>query len=148
MMKQITEKDRALLSLLQKNARESVSSLARLLGVSRSTVQDRITRLEEEDIIAGYSVRLSDKVRLSQVKAQVMIEAEARHSAGLIDNLRTMPQVEALFTVSGRFDFMAILAASTTEEIDGLLDRIGSLPGTIRTESAIILSTKFDRRLF
>ena len=57
-----------------------------------------------------------------------------------------MPQVQLLFTVSGKYDMIAVLRAATTDRIDGLLDEIGLIDGVVDTESAIILSTKFDRR--
>ena len=47
------ERDHALINLLERNAREPVSSLARKLGLSRSTVQDRLTRLESSGVIKG-----------------------------------------------------------------------------------------------
>ncbi|MCK5574732.1 MAG: Lrp/AsnC family transcriptional regulator, partial [Sphingomonadales bacterium] len=53
--------DQKLLSLLRENARASTSALARDLGLSRSTVQDRINRLEKRGIVAGYTVRLGEE---------------------------------------------------------------------------------------
>ena len=55
----ISDAEQALLSLLRANARASTAELARQLGVSRTTVQSRIERLEQRGIIAGYGVRLS-----------------------------------------------------------------------------------------
>ena len=54
------ETDSKLLSLLKANAREPTASLARKLGLARSTVQERIARLERSGTIAGYTVRLAD----------------------------------------------------------------------------------------
>src|SRR4051794_5478855 len=50
--------DRRLLALLQANARESTATLARKLGIARTTVQERIARLQRNGTIAGYSVVL------------------------------------------------------------------------------------------
>jgi len=57
---QITDKDRELLAVLSENARMPTATIARRLGLSRTTVQARIERLEREGIIAGYGVRLSE----------------------------------------------------------------------------------------
>ena len=51
MRKAPTERDMALLRLLQENAREPVSGLARTLGVSRTAVQERINRLMRDGVI-------------------------------------------------------------------------------------------------
>ena len=50
--------DQQLLSLLRKDARTPVATLAHKLGVSRGTVSNRITKLEDSGIIVGYTVRL------------------------------------------------------------------------------------------
>ncbi|MBL8363855.1 MAG: AsnC family transcriptional regulator, partial [Comamonas sp.] len=50
----LDETDRQLLSLLQTNARESTATLARQLGLARTTVVSRIARLEREGVVAGY----------------------------------------------------------------------------------------------
>ena len=52
----LSDAEQALLSLLRDNARASTAELARQLGVSRTTVQSRIERLEQRGIIAGYGV--------------------------------------------------------------------------------------------
>ena len=57
-----------------------------------------------------------------------------------------MPQVQTLHTVSGKFDLIAQIRALTTDDIDKVLDQIGIIEGVTRTEFAIILSTKLDRR--
>ena len=57
-----------------------------------------------------------------------------------------MPEVVSLHTVSGRYDIVALVHARSPSDMDGVLDRMGTKPGVVRTESAIILSTKLDRR--
>lgn len=146
MMEGLTAKDRELLNLLKANGREPVATLARLLGVSRTTVQDRLRKLEERGVIAGYSVRLGEAVERFDLKAFVTIEIEPRRSVEVSQTLGKWPAVEQLFTVSGKFDLVAMLCASSTQELDRLLDDVGSIAGVRGTESAIVLSTKLDRR--
>ena len=50
--------DRQLIGLLLIDARASVASLAKALGVSRGTVQNRMARLSANGTIVGYTVRL------------------------------------------------------------------------------------------
>jgi DNA-binding Lrp family transcriptional regulator len=141
----LSEKDEELLALLKLNAREPVASLARKLGVSRSTIQDRLHRLESQGVIAGYSVRLTEQAEKG-IRAYVTIEAEPRRAADVARALQKLPQIETLHTVSGKFDLVAFASARTTEEMDRMLDQIGSIQGVTGTESAMILSTKLDRR--
>jgi DNA-binding Lrp family transcriptional regulator len=140
-----TEKDRQLLALLSENARASTSELARRLGLSRTTVQARIERLEREGVVVGYGVRLSDEFERNIVKAHVLITAGPKAVARVTAELAAIPEVRTLHSVSGSFDLIAIVAAQSISELDLLIDRIGELDGVERTLSSIILSTRISR---
>ena len=143
---QITGKDEELIALLKTDARMAVTELARRLGVSRTTVQDRLKRLEEAGVIAGYGVRLGQAGRTPGIQAHVALSIEPRKTHDVVRALNRLPQVETLYTVSGKYDLIAIVRAQSTEIIDRLLDDIGLVEGVTDTESSIILSTKVDRR--
>ncbi len=142
----LTQKDEELIALLKLNARESVASLARKLGLSRTTVQDRLKRLEEQRVIEGYSVKLSEQTNRGGIGAYVSLEVEPRRAVDVTGALSAIPQIGALYTVSGKFDIIALVMTRSAEHMDRLLDQIGQISGVTRTESAIILSTKLDRR--
>lgn len=141
----LTSKDRQLLTMLGENARISTSSLARQLGLSRTTVQAKIERLERDGIIAGYGVRLSEEFESGLIKAHVLITLEARALGQVTQELRGIDQVRALHSVSGSFDLIAIVAAASVSELDEIVDRIGVLAGVEKTLSSIVLSTKIRR---
>ncbi len=141
----LDSRDQRLLALLSENARASTAELARILKLSRSTVQDRINRLENRGVIAGYTVRLDHGHAVRQVWAQVMIKAEQRSQDQVISSIRKIESVRALHTTTGEFDLIARVTAATTEVLDGVLDAIGRLPGIERTKTSILLSKKFER---
>lgn len=137
--------DKDLLALLEANAREPVAALARKLGLSRSTVQDRIRRLEDRGIVSGYTVRYRDDFARRQITAHVMISLDPKHADRVVHGLRKMTGLSALHAVSGQYDLIAIIRAETTAEIDAMLDEIGRMTGIDKTMSSIVLSTKFER---
>lgn len=137
--------DQQLLALLRENARAPTAELARRLGLSRTTVQSRIERLERSGVILGYSVRTSAAHDAAQVRALVMIAAEPRLSPSIESALRRLPQVRTLHSVSGVHDFIAGVEAAGVAELDGLIDRIGALDGVERTSTAILMTTRIDR---
>ncbi|WHA40446.1 Lrp/AsnC family transcriptional regulator [Agrobacterium larrymoorei] len=141
----ITEKDRAMLSLLGDNARMPVAELARKLGLSRTTVQARIERLEAEGVISGYGLRLSESYLSGLVRAHVLITIAPKALAAVTASLSAIKEVTTLHSVSGSFDLIAILAAPSISDLDGLIDKIGALDGVERTLSSIILSTRISR---
>lgn len=145
-MVQVTPKDEELIALLKADAREPVASLARKLGLSRTTVQDRLRRLEETGVIAAYSVKLSRELDQGGMRAYVTFEAEPRRQVEVARSLARLPQIETLHTVSGKFDLIAQVKARSSEALDRLIDDMGQIPGVTRIETSVILSTKLDRR--
>jgi DNA-binding Lrp family transcriptional regulator len=145
-MVQITPKDEELIALLKSDSREPVASLARKLGVSRTTVQDRLKRLAESGVIAAYTIRLSSEVDQGGMRAFVTLAVEPRRQVEVGKQLARFPQIETLHTVSGKYDLIAQVKASSSEAMDRLIDGIGQIPGVSDIETSVILSTKLDRR--
>jgi DNA-binding Lrp family transcriptional regulator len=144
-MATLDDTDRKLLNLLRADARESVSALARKLDLARSTVQERIARLERTSIISGYTIRSGEDFAERQIAAHVMISVDPKMAASVTADLKKMPEVRSLAAISGTFDMMAEVAAETTAKIDTILDAIGRLKGVQKTMSSIVLSVKFER---
>lgn len=140
----LNDLDKRLLALLSRNARQSTSELSRILNVSRSTVQGRIKRLEQTGIITGYTTKFGKDFEKQLVTAQVQIKLFQKLTAATVKALRQMPQVKELYAVSGDYDMIAIVRAESMEELSQLLDAIGLLQGIERTNSSVILETKFS----
>ena len=137
--------DRNILGLLGADARMSVATLARRLKVARSTIQARLERLETTGIIAGYTLKLGEEARQGRLRASVLLTIEPRAQAAILSRLKSIPEVERVFTTSGRFDLLMQLAAPNTQVLDQVLDQIGALTGVKSSESLIHLSTRIDR---
>jgi DNA-binding Lrp family transcriptional regulator len=137
--------DKKLLQLLKQNARASIISLAQSVGLSRSTTQDRIKRLEQKGIIAGYTINLNETYEKHQIVAHVMISVHPKKAPIVVMGLRKMINVQTLHAIAGEYDLIAILSAETTEEVDKTIDEMGKFEGIEKTRSSIVLSTKFQR---
>lgn len=137
--------DRRLIALLQANARDSTATLARRLGVARTTVLARIARLEREGVIVGYSARLGQGQDGSAVQAYVGIVTDPKQAREVTRRLAQLPELRQLCSVSGEFDYIALLRAETTQRLDSLLDSIGEIPGVLRTTSSVVLALRVDR---
>ena len=141
----LDEIDRQLIALLQINARESVVTLARQLGIARTTVTSRLARLEKTKVITGYGVRLGQRVIDGGLQAYVGITVQPRSGKDVVRRLSAMGQIQQLCAVSGEFDYVAWLRSDSPEQLDQLLDQIGNVEGVEKTTTSIILSSKVDR---
>jgi DNA-binding Lrp family transcriptional regulator len=141
----LDDTDRTLLALLRENARAPTAELARKLRLSRTTVQSRLERLLRQRVITGFTVVVPDEVEAALVRAHVLITLAPKRAVAIEGELRRIPELRVLHSVSGPFDLIAIVAAASIGELDALIDRIGALDGVERTTSAIVLSTRIDR---
>ena len=134
-----------LLSLLRENARLSTSELARKLSTSRSTIQNRIRKLEQAGIIKGFTVIYGDEYEKRLVSAHVLIMVHQKLTARTNRELHDLNQVKSVHAISGDYDLIATVQTESTEELSLVLDQIGNLEGVERTNSSLILETKFSR---
>lgn len=146
MNRKLTAQDQLLIQLLRQNARASVTDLAKDMNLSRTTVQQRLNRLEEQGVITGYTVRLSPRAEANAIQAHVMVKSDSQNSRQLTDSLSKIPQVETVLSVSGRYDYIVILRVADTQQLDEVLDQIWEVEGITGTESSVVLSTRLDRR--
>ena len=137
--------DRDLIALLQANARETTANLARKLGVARTTVVARLARLEREGVLVGYTARLGLDDRRPRVMAHVGITHEPKRGRDVLKRLQKIPELLQLYSVSGEFDYIAILRADSTERLDALLDEIGPIEGVLKTTTSVVLAVRIDR---
>jgi DNA-binding Lrp family transcriptional regulator len=137
--------DRRLLALLQANARSSATDIARKLGVARTTVLARQARLERQGVIVGYTVRLAREEGDRGVEAYVGISTAPKAAAVVTQRLAALPELRQLCSVSGEFDYLALLHAESPARLDSLLDEIGAIDGVTRTTTAVVLARRIDR---
>lgn len=133
--------DHALIGALRHNARIPVSSLAAMTGASRATVSARIDRLVQTGTIAAFTIRTGAELSGSGVRAIVMIEVLGRMADRVALQLRGLPQVRALHSTNGRWDFIAELEDKDLGTFDETLRRIRLIDGINSTETNILLKT-------
>jgi DNA-binding Lrp family transcriptional regulator len=136
----VDDTDRRLIALLRDDARASVASLAKSLGVARGTVQNRMARLEADGTIVGYTIRLKPQVQEHRIRALTTIAVEGNRIDAVLKALRGDPAVGELHSTNGRWDIVAELRAESLEAFDRVLARIRQLEGVSRTETSLLLS--------
>ena len=133
--------DQKLIALLRQNARESVATLAARLKVSRGTVTNRITKLEDQGLIVGYTVRLRPDVQSNVIRAWMSIAVEGNTTRAVIASLLGEPGVATLHDTNGRWDLLAELRAANLADLSSVLERIRLVKGIRNTETSIHLET-------
>ena len=139
------ETDQRLIDLLRADARAPTAALARALGLSRTTVQSRMERLERSGVVAGYTVKVSEGHERGLIQAYVMMTVSHRRANEVAAAARKMAAIRRLQAVSGPFDLVAVVAARSVSEMDAAIDALGDIPGVERTTTSIVLASKIER---
>jgi DNA-binding Lrp family transcriptional regulator len=139
-------KDQELVNILKANARTPLTNIAKSLGVSRATVQARLSRLEREGLIAGYTIMPgTDSEHLTSISAIVLVELELKQQGHVVAALRKRPEIAQCYTLNGQFDLFVKIRCRTSVHLDEVIDWIGEVDGVRRTTSSVLLSRKFER---
>ena len=133
--------DQALIALLRQNARLNVADLAHKLKVSRGTVSNRIKKLEDEQVIVGYTVRLRPESEPQRIRAWMGVTVEGNRTREVIASLLGEPGVAALHDTNGRWDLLAELEVRSMGELSQVLERVRLVAGIRGTETSIHLAS-------
>ncbi|MDW6023665.1 Lrp/AsnC family transcriptional regulator [Mesorhizobium sp. BAC0120] len=134
--------DHRLIGLLRDDSRLPVASLAAVTGVSRATIKARIHRLVENGTIEAFTIRLGAELRQAAVRAIVLIEVEGKAADHVAQRLRGLPEVRALYSTNGRWDFVAELEDRDLASFDETLRRLRLIDGIRTTETNILLNAR------
>jgi Lrp/AsnC family leucine-responsive transcriptional regulator len=111
------------LSLLQSDPRMSISELSRRVGLSAPAVKERVARLEEAGIIAGYRLDLNPKALGFPVTAFVRIRPMPGQLPKIIALAQAMPEVSECHRITGEDCFILKVHLDALENLDVVLDR-------------------------
>ena len=111
-----------ILSVLEDDAQASYAEIADRVDVSKPTVRKYIERLEDEEVIVGYSADVDPKKLPSRSIALVGLDAESERYVDVIRALKDVPEVEALYTSSGDHMLMAEVRAQDGDAVGDVID--------------------------
>lgn len=122
----VTDLDRQILSLLEQDARRSVSDMAQRVGASRTAVKDRMVRLQDAGIIKRFTVDIErEVVEPGPLGAAFLLVRLHRASCKSIhEAIRGWPEVLGCWSVAGELDMIIMVSACSSAELENLRDRL------------------------
>src|SRR3954471_18929564 len=138
--------DRQIIALLRDDARRSFQDIGSRVALSAPAVKRRVDRLRRDGVIRGFTT-LIDPGRFGwHAMAIVELTTEGRFSA---DDVKTAvsghPAVAPPYTVAGQASAILVVRAEDTVHLEKVLERLRETPAIIRTRTAVVLSTLFER---
>lgn len=146
-MATIDQLDVEILARLSVNARVGIAELAAELGVSRTTVQLRIRRLEDEGVLVGFSPIIDLATVGMPVQALVTLEIDQRIMSAIVRGLQQLPEVLEVRIQAGREDLMVHVAIPSLEKLQELTAAIVQIEGVRKTTSTFTVATPIRYRV-
>lgn len=141
----IDDKDGRILKELIGDGRKSVVQISNEVGIPRATVQERLNKMVESGVIRRF-VAIPDYSKIGKsVTAYVFVafrNEENVSQRNLAEQVSRIPEVYEVSVISGEWDILLKVRASSVEEIGSLVvDRLRAMKGIEKTETCVVFQT-------
>jgi DNA-binding Lrp family transcriptional regulator len=133
--------DAQIVDMLRANARLPLKTIAAAVNLARSSVRDRISRLEEAGVIRGYHAKVVSGVELAAV---LQLKLARTPDPVVVAAVVGAPEVRRCYSLTGEVDLLVEIAAPDTERLNAVRDRIAGLPDVVEVTTAFVLKRDKD----
>ena len=139
-------KDRAIIEILQEDARATYAQIAERVGLSASSVHERVRKLERRGVIRGYRAAIDPSAVGLEVTALVSVmPLDPSQPDDLPDRVVEFPEIEDCLSVAGNENYVLKVRTRTTGDLEDLLRRLREKAG-VQTRTTVVLSIPFEAR--
>jgi Lrp/AsnC family leucine-responsive transcriptional regulator len=140
--------DLTLIETLRADGRASWAELGRRVGLTAPSVTDRVARLEAAGIITGYHAAVDPGAIGLGVGALIGVHlSDSGDQDAVTAALARLSEIEACWYVAGEASFVIKVRVRDVPELERTLSRLRRIRGVARTETTVVLSTKWEDRI-
>lgn len=139
-------RDLDIVAALQEDARATYADIARKVGLSPSSVHDRVRKLEAGGVIKAYRAEVDAQSLGLHVTALVSVmPLDPKQADDLPDRVEGFPEIEDCYSVAGDENYVLKVRTRTPTDLEDLLRRLREHAG-VHTRTTVVLSTPFEGR--
>lgn len=133
--------DKAILLLLEKNARISASEIGNAINLSVSAVSERLKKLETNGVIQQYTTIINSHYLNKNLMALMSIALDSpKLATHFLEFVASEDEILECYYLAGEFDYQLKIITQDTESLRDILDRIKSIQGVGKTKTTVTLS--------
>ncbi|MBI5553366.1 MAG: Lrp/AsnC family transcriptional regulator [Candidatus Diapherotrites archaeon] len=144
----LDHEDRNILEILEKNAKTRIHAIARKTGMPSSTVHHRIKRMEENRVIARWSIRPNYGLLGLKLKAHILVFIDVtllkrikKTQKDLAKEISAIPNTYGIDIITGEADLLVTVRGKDMDDLQKtLIEKIQSCEGIVKTRTLIVLS--------
>ena len=142
-IREFDELDRRIVELMCRSSQGSYRQIAKQLGVHPTTLIQRVKNLEAKGVINGYRAKV-DYMRLGFDYMGIIQVYVEKNMLDVQETIRSIPQVLAVFDVTGECDSIVWIACKDREEFSNIVKSILKIEGVQKTNTSVILNIMKD----
>jgi DNA-binding Lrp family transcriptional regulator len=144
----IEELDRKILNALNKNARMSFRRIAKELGISPTTLYDKVRKLEKSGVLKGYIPLIDAESVGYNLMAIIGLRVKQEKDIDVQDAISNLPQVGAVYEVTGEWDLILVCYFKGREDLTNFLKKELPLSNIERAITHLVLNVvKEEKRI-
>ena len=137
--KDLDDIDRDIIRILQENAKTSYREINDKLGISIGTIHNRINKLENSEIIEGYTLKLNNIKLGYKFTFLIRVQIDGKHTSEILENLREKPEVCSIFHTTGEQSAALICRFKEPEHVHDFIREINEKQWVTKTISNMVL---------
>lgn len=133
--------DIQILNILQEKGRTKRNEIAEKVGLSLPSLSERLKKLEENNVILGYSAKLNRKLFGYDIMAFITVVMDSsKDYSSFSAHANKTPEILECYSVLGEGSHIMKAIVQNTSALESLLSKIQSWPGVSRTITSFVLS--------
>lgn len=138
--------DIAILDLLQRNCKQPLAEIGKQVGLTASSVVERIKKLEDAGVVRGYVALVDARSLGKDVTAFIGVSIDhPRAFEPFEKEIEGAADVLECHHVTGQHTLMMKVKTESTATLERLIDQIRRIEGVTRTETMVVLSSRTER---
>ena len=142
-IREFDELDRRIVELMCRSSQGSYRQIAKQLGIHPTTLIQRVKNLENKGVINGYRAKV-DYMRLGFDYMGIIQVYVDKNMLDVQETIRSIPQVLAVFDVTGECDSIVWIACRDREEFSNIVKSILMIEGVQKTNTSVVLNIMKD----
>jgi len=133
------ETTKRILTILEQNARTSYTQIAKRLGVSETTVRNKVKALMKDGVLKGFTVRTCPEKLGKAITAMVGVDIGGETTPEITNKLASIKEVSDLYVITGEFDLLLRVICENISRLDEILEEIRSHDFVEGTRTFVVL---------
>jgi len=135
----LDEIDEEIIKILQENAKTSYREIKDKLNISIGTIHNRISKLEENEIIEGYTLKLNNEKLGYKLTFLIRVNIDGKHTQEILEEITRKPEVCSVFHTTGEQSAALICRFKEAQDVHNFIRELNEKEFITKTNSNMVL---------